>query len=65
MLSPTIMAAPIVWMASPASDGINGRRFVARLWKPELSGAENAKLQTDTLGWTGVGPGRTEAVPGF
>jgi len=65
MLSPTIMAAPIVWMASPASDGVNGRRFVARLWKPELSGEENAKLQTYTLGWTGVGPGRTEAVPGF
>ncbi len=65
MLSPSIMAAPIVWLASPASDGINGRRFVARLWKPELSGEENAKLQTGVIGWQGVGPGRTESVPGF
>lgn len=65
MLSPKIMAAPICWLASPASDGINGRRFVANLWKPELSGEENARLQTGVIGWHGVGPGRTESVPGF
>jgi NAD(P)-dependent dehydrogenase (short-subunit alcohol dehydrogenase family) len=65
MLSPSIMAAPVCWLASPASDGINGRRFVARLWDERLTGDENAKRQTDVIGWRGVGPGRTESVPGF
>ena len=64
-LSPKIMAAPIRWMASTDSDGVNGRRFVANLWRPELSGAENARLQPGVIGWQGIGPGRTEPVPGF
>ena len=64
-LSPKIMAAPIQWMASPESDRVNGRRFVANLWKPELSGEENARLQTGVIGWEGIGPGRTEPVAGF
>lgn len=29
------MAAPIVFLASPASDGVNGKRFVAQYFKPE------------------------------
>jgi NAD(P)-dependent dehydrogenase (short-subunit alcohol dehydrogenase family) len=65
MLSPNIMAAPILWLASSASDGVTGRRFVANLWDTKLSGAENARRQTDPIGWRGVGPGRTESVPGF
>jgi NAD(P)-dependent dehydrogenase (short-subunit alcohol dehydrogenase family) len=65
VLSPKIMAAPVVWMASPQSDGINGRRFIANLWKTDLSGEENAALQTGVIGWHGVGPGRTVPVPGF
>jgi 3-oxoacyl-[acyl-carrier protein] reductase len=65
MLSPKIMAPPILWLASAASDGVTGRRFVANLWDPKLSDAENAARQTDRIGWHGVGPGRTESVPGF
>jgi len=36
MLPPWIMAAPIVWLASEASGGFNGRRFVARDWDVDL-----------------------------
>ena len=65
MLSPNIMAAPIRWLASPLSDGVTGRRFVANLWDAKLSGAENAQRQNFPIGWPGVGPGRTESVAGF
>jgi NAD(P)-dependent dehydrogenase (short-subunit alcohol dehydrogenase family) len=30
------MAAPAQWLASPASDGVTGRRFIAALWDPAL-----------------------------
>ncbi len=29
------MAAPVVFLASPASDGVNGKRFVAQYFKPD------------------------------
>jgi 3-oxoacyl-[acyl-carrier protein] reductase len=31
-----MMMPPIRWLVSPASDGITGRRFIARLWNPGL-----------------------------
>ena len=57
MLDAGIMAAPIRWLASPASDGVTGRRFVANLWDAKLSGEENARRQTDPIGWPGVAAG--------
>lgn len=32
LLQPDIMRAPAVWLASAASDGITGARYIARLW---------------------------------
>ncbi|WP_108484477.1 SDR family NAD(P)-dependent oxidoreductase [Oceaniglobus ichthyenteri] len=32
LLSPDIMRAPIVWLASDASNGHTGERYIARLW---------------------------------
>lgn len=32
LLSPTIMRAPALWLASDASNGITGARYIARLW---------------------------------
>ena len=32
LFPPSIMRAPIVWLASPAADAITGGRFIARLW---------------------------------
>ena len=32
LIDPQVMAVPVVWLASPQSDGISGMRFVARDW---------------------------------
>ncbi|MGH6899373.1 MAG: SDR family NAD(P)-dependent oxidoreductase, partial [Geminicoccaceae bacterium] len=37
MIPPAAMAPPACWLASPASDGVTGRRFVAGLWDPALT----------------------------
>ena len=39
MLEPDIMMAPVVWLASTASDGVSGRRFTAENWSPAQEGA--------------------------
>lgn len=36
LLPPSVMVAPIVWLASPLSDGITGARFVGTLWDERL-----------------------------
>jgi len=40
---PERMAAPILWLLSNASDGVNGRRFVANDRDPDLPVAEAAE----------------------
>ncbi len=37
LIQPEIMVRPMVWLASDDSDGINGMRFIAALWDPELA----------------------------
>ena len=36
MIQPEVMQAPVVWLASEASDGINGRRFIGYYWNEDL-----------------------------
>jgi 3-oxoacyl-[acyl-carrier protein] reductase len=36
LLPPAVMVAPIIWLASPHSDGISGARFVGKLWDTSL-----------------------------
>ena len=33
LLSPSVMRAPTLWLASDASNGITGARYIARLWQ--------------------------------
>lgn len=35
LLSPKVMRAPALWLASDASNGITGARYIARLWQAE------------------------------
>jgi 3-oxoacyl-[acyl-carrier protein] reductase len=42
-LPPTIMVNCALWLASPASDGINGCRFDAKRWDLSLPGAQAAE----------------------
>ena len=51
MLDPEVMAAPSVWLASTASDGINGCRFVAARWDPSLPPREAADRARAEVGW--------------
>jgi NAD(P)-dependent dehydrogenase (short-subunit alcohol dehydrogenase family) len=37
-----IMGPPMLWLASDQSNGVNGRRFIARDWDPDLPFAEAA-----------------------
>jgi len=43
LLEADVMATPILWLASEASDGITGMRFVAAQWDASLDGGEAAK----------------------
>jgi 3-oxoacyl-[acyl-carrier protein] reductase len=62
-IDPEVMAAPIVWLASDASNGVTGRRFIARDWNQALPPAEAAAIAGAPVAWTGFGtqgvhPGR-------
>ena len=54
-ISPEVMAAPIVWLASDASDGVTGRRFIARDWDPKLPPDQAAEISGAPVAWTGFG----------
>jgi 3-oxoacyl-[acyl-carrier protein] reductase len=55
VLSPEIMEKPIVWLASDASNGVSGRRFIAALW--DASAPEHLAWSAASMpgGWTGTG----------
>jgi NAD(P)-dependent dehydrogenase (short-subunit alcohol dehydrogenase family) len=36
LLSPDVMVAPMLWLASTLSDGVTGARFVGKLWDQDL-----------------------------
>jgi 3-oxoacyl-[acyl-carrier protein] reductase len=59
LLSAEIMGIPARWLASAASDGVTGRRFVAREWDTSLEPSEAAARQQYPIAWPGLGPGRT------
>jgi 3-oxoacyl-[acyl-carrier protein] reductase len=42
LLEPEIMAAPILWLASGASDGVTGMRFIAAQWDTSLEPGDAA-----------------------
>ncbi len=50
-----VMAPPMVWLASDASNGVSGRRFIARKWDVSIPPSEAAELAGDPVAWTGYG----------
>jgi 3-oxoacyl-[acyl-carrier protein] reductase len=50
-IQPQIMQAPVVWLASDASAGVNGRRFIARNWDEALPEAERITKASAQTGW--------------
>jgi NAD(P)-dependent dehydrogenase (short-subunit alcohol dehydrogenase family) len=51
MIAPAAMAPPAQWLASPASDGVTGRRFVAGLWDAALPPEEAAAAAGAPIAW--------------
>lgn len=51
LLMPEVMVPPLLWLVSPDSDGMTGRRLVATRWRPDLGGREAAEAATDLAGW--------------
>jgi 3-oxoacyl-[acyl-carrier protein] reductase len=43
LLPPSVMVAPILWLASRLSDGVTGTRFVGKLWDDALPPNEAAQ----------------------
>ena len=51
LLAPEIMVAPLLWLASHASDGVTGKRIDASRWRSDLAPADAAKAAMDMAGW--------------
>ncbi|MBI4292091.1 MAG: SDR family oxidoreductase [Betaproteobacteria bacterium] len=51
LVQPVKMVAPAVWIASNQSDGVTGRRFIAKNWDESLTPAEAALAACAPAGW--------------
>ncbi len=51
LIQPEVMMAPIAWLMSAASDGVTGRRFIAKQWDPALDPAAAAAKAGAPAGW--------------
>lgn len=51
LLDPGIMIRPLLWMVSPASDGITGKRLVANRWRMDVDDAAAAQSAMLDAGW--------------
>jgi NAD(P)-dependent dehydrogenase (short-subunit alcohol dehydrogenase family) len=51
LLDPEIMGVPVVWLASPQSDGVSACRFIARDWDRSLPASEAAAGARAPAAW--------------
>ena len=54
MLQPEIMVPPLLWLVSPAADGVNARRFVAADWDKTLPPAQAAEKAGEPIAWLSI-----------
>jgi hypothetical protein len=60
MIQPDVMQKPVVWLASEASDGVNGQRFIGYYWDEDLPLDERLKKGCGASSLAPVGrPGNT------
>jgi len=55
MINPEVMQAPVVWLASDASDGINGQRFIGYHWDEDLPLEERLDKAAAPAAWPQLG----------
>jgi NAD(P)-dependent dehydrogenase (short-subunit alcohol dehydrogenase family) len=61
ILQADVMAVPIVWLASPQSDGVTGSRFIARDWDARLPAGEAADKCRTPAAWSELAAAATKA----
>jgi 3-oxoacyl-[acyl-carrier protein] reductase len=59
------MAAPAVWLASNASDGVTGKRFLGIKWDRSVPAAQAAIAAAAPVAWTGFGDQMRPPVGGL
>ena len=64
MMEPDIIAAPILWLASTASDDVTGFRFNAKLWDAALPPDEAALKARAPAAWDQLSTGKAQ-VPKY
>ena len=57
LISPSVMVAPIVWLCSPAADGITGNRYIAAKWDASEPPEQAEQHCRAPIAWPGLGPG--------
>ncbi len=55
MIQPEVMQKPVVWLASEASDSINGQRFIGYYWDEELPLEERLEKAAAPAAWPQLG----------
>ncbi len=55
MIDPQVMQAPVVWLASDASNGINGQRFIGYYWDEDLPLEERLEKAAAPAAWPQLG----------
>ena len=55
MIQPEVMQKPVVWLASEASDGINGQRFIGYYWDEDLPLEERLEKAAAPAAWPQLG----------
>ena len=64
-IAPEAMVSPIVWLLSPASNGVSGRRYRASAWNASLDSAEAAHASASPIAWPGLPGGAAQVHPGW
>ncbi len=55
LIQPDVMVSPIIWLASDDSNGVNGMRFRAALWEPDLPRDERIEKAGAPVAWPQLG----------
>jgi NAD(P)-dependent dehydrogenase (short-subunit alcohol dehydrogenase family) len=55
LIPPEVMVAPLIWLCSNASDGVNGQRFIGMRWDKNLAPEEAAKNAGAPMAWQQLG----------
>jgi NAD(P)-dependent dehydrogenase (short-subunit alcohol dehydrogenase family) len=62
LIQPEVMQAPVVWLASEASNGFNGQRIIAYFWDERLTLEERLQKASAPAAWPQLG--RQAIFPG-